>query len=177
METTRLDFWMPTYDFVSRHEAGVGAPAEVVYASLRRADFASSRLVRVLFALRGLGGGRFTLDDLVRAGFTVLDDVAGEEIVLGIVGKFWRPAGSLVRVGADEFADFDRPGFVAAAWNFNVTTEGAGSRLATETRIRATDAAARRAFARYWRAVGPFSGLIRRRVLALVARDAEAAVA
>jgi hypothetical protein len=37
--------------------------------------------------------------------------------------------------------------------------------LSTETRVQAVDDAALRAFRRYWRVVGPFSGLIRRRWL------------
>jgi len=36
-------------------------------------------------------------------------------------------------------------------------------------RIQAVDDAARRAFARYWRVVGPFSGVIRRRWLKHIA--------
>ena len=40
-----------------------------------------------------------------------------------------------------------------------------GCVLSTETRVQAVDDAARRAFRRYWRVVGPFSGLIRRRWL------------
>jgi hypothetical protein len=49
---------------------------------------------------------------------------------------------------------------------------GDGSLLVTETRVAANDAAARRAFARYWRLVGPFSALIRRRWLRAAAREA-----
>jgi hypothetical protein len=44
-----------------------------------------------------------------------------------------------------------------------------GAQLSTETRIQAVDEAARRAFARYWRIVGPFSGVIRRRSLKHIA--------
>jgi hypothetical protein len=46
-----------------------------------------------------------------------------------------------------------------------------GPRLSTETRIEAVDEAARRAFLRYWRIVGPFSALIRRRWLKQIARS------
>jgi hypothetical protein len=44
-----------------------------------------------------------------------------------------------------------------------------GERLTTETRVEALDDAARRAFLRYWRVVGPFSALIRRRWLKQIA--------
>jgi hypothetical protein len=42
--------------------------------------------------------------------------------------------------------------------------------LGTETRVAAMDAKSRRAFRRYWLAVGPFSALIRRRWLAAAER-------
>jgi hypothetical protein len=57
-----------------------------------------------------------------------------------------------------------------------LAAEAAGSGrsvLRTETRVFAADAAARRAFGRYWLAVGPFSSLVRRRWLAASARVAE----
>jgi hypothetical protein len=49
---------------------------------------------------------------------------------------------------------------------------GGCSLLVTETRVAAVDEHARRAFLRYWRLVGPFSRLIRRRWLAAIARSA-----
>jgi hypothetical protein len=48
----------------------------------------------------------------------------------------------------------------------------AGSLLVTETRVAGVDARGRRSFRRYWRLVGPFSVLIRRRWLAAIARTA-----
>jgi hypothetical protein len=49
-----------------------------------------------------------------------------------------------------------------------------GSRLATETRVRALDDRARNGFRLYWLAIGPFSGLIRRRWLRAVQEIARA---
>jgi hypothetical protein len=55
--------------------------------------------------------------------------------------------------------------------DITATAAGEGmSILATETRVAAMDAEARRAFRRYWLAVGPFSALIRRRWLAAAER-------
>jgi hypothetical protein len=51
-----------------------------------------------------------------------------------------------------------------------VPARDGGSLLVTETRVAAMDDGARRAFRRYWLAVGPFSALIRRRWLAATAR-------
>jgi hypothetical protein len=63
---------------------------------------------------------------------------------------------------------------VRVAMGFTFAPDGAGSRVATETRIAATDDAARRRFGRYWRVVGPFSGITRREMLAAIRRRAEA---
>jgi hypothetical protein len=57
------------------------------------------------------------------------------------------------------------PGTVRVVVNFVAD----GSRLSTETRIEAVDEAARRAFLRYWRVIGPASALIRRRWLKQIA--------
>jgi hypothetical protein len=47
--------------------------------------------------------------------------------------------------------------------------------LTTETRVHVADPRSRRKFARYWRVVGPFSGLTRILVLRAAKRRAEAA--
>lgn len=168
---------MPEFDVVEYHERAVAAPPGHVCAALRRVDLAGSLVVRVLFAARGLvrpGRRRsYTLEGLLGAGFTLLEEVPGREIVLGVTGRFWRPTGGVVRLSPEEFAAFAEPGWARAVWDFRVEPAARGSLLSTETRVRATDEAARRAFRRYWRVVGPFSALIRRRALALVAAEAE----
>jgi hypothetical protein len=45
--------------------------------------------------------------------------------------------------------------------------------LATETRVHVPDLVSRRRFRRYWRVIGPFSGLIRVLVLRAAKRRAE----
>ena len=64
---------------------------------------------------------------------------------------------------ANEFIAFDRPGFAKAATNFRGETQPDGStRLTTETRVIATDAAARTKFGVYWTIIYAGSALIRR---------------
>jgi hypothetical protein len=115
------------------------------------------------------------LQGFMRGRFTVLAERPDEEIVLGLQGRFWTPTGGLVPVDRATFTEGPAPGIAQAVWNFHVTPEGGGTRLATETRVRFGDAASARQFARYWLVVKPFSGLIRRRMLSLIRRDAEAA--
>jgi hypothetical protein len=180
-----IDGWMPAYDAVERHETVVDAPPARVWAAMRTLDLSRSPLVRVLFALRSLPGlfsrgapkkalGT-TMDRLRESGFVLLEEKEEEEVVLGLVGRFWRPTGDLVRMSPEEFRAFDRPGFAMGAWNFTLAPEDGRVRLATETRVRCTDEAARRSFLRYWRVVGPFSGLIRMEMLRTLRKAAERA--
>src|SRR5439155_412805 len=77
---------------------------------------------------------RFRLEDAGRLGFVELGREDGEEIVLGLIGRFWRPGGGIVRIEPGEFTTFDRPGFAKAAWNFRVLREGEGSTGARRSR-------------------------------------------
>jgi hypothetical protein len=106
-------------------------------------------------------------------GFVMLAEQPPEEFVLGVVGRFWRPASGIVRVSAADFADYAEPGHARAAWNFRVDRVDGGCRLRTETRVECLDDAARWRFRLYWAIVGPFSALIRREMLRAIRRDAE----
>jgi hypothetical protein len=179
-----IDDWLATYDAVERHSTRVRAPAERVWRVARELDFARSPLVRSLFLLRSVPGllsrkARrgpalgVTLAGLLRSGFVLLAEDENE-MVLGLVGRFWTAAGGVQRVSPGEFRAWNRPGYARAAWNFTLTPEPDGAlRLATETRVLCTDEESRRRFLRYWRLVGPFSGLIRMEMLRTIRRAAE----
>jgi hypothetical protein len=180
-------------DAAERHATHVrAAPAEVLRA-LWSADLAGPasrallalRLLPAAIAgsadartrLRGLRGERaLTLDDFRRAGFTVIGQREGHEVVLGLTGRFWSPSGGLVPTDARTWAAGPPAGTAQAAWSFRVTPAADGATLLdTETRVRCADEATRRAFARYWLVVRPFSGLLRRAMLRAVRREAERA--
>ncbi len=64
-------------------------------------------------------------------------------------------------------------GAAQAAWSFSVEPLDAGSStLATETRVRCSDAASRRRFRVYWLFVRPGSALIRRYMLDAIRHEA-----
>lgn len=180
-----IDDFMPTFDVSERHHTMVQAPADRAFEATRGVDLARSRAIRAMFAARGIPllirGRRpvrrsMTLDDLVRAGFVWLGEDLDRELVLGIVGKFWRPTGGVRRIDPSEFVAFDEPGVAKAAWNFRVIPDGdERSFVITETRVRVPDETSRRKFLLYWAVIGSFSGLIRKQALALVKADAERA--
>jgi hypothetical protein len=179
-----IDDFMPVSEFSERHAVRVAAPPERAWEAVRALDLGGSPLIRALFALRSLpallagkrGRGKklgSTMEALLRSGFVLLAERPPREIVLGLTGRFWTPTGGLTRVEADAFRDYDRPGLAVAAWNFTVLPTDEGSLVATETRVRCTDAASLRSFRRYWRVVRPFSGLVRMEALRAVRRAAQ----
>src|SRR5205085_4507178 len=138
---------------------------ELAVAAALGAPVAPDTLVRTLFRLRGLPGGGSVLGALRALGFV---ELAREPtcVVLGAAGRPWAPRGG-------RLVPFDRagPGQVRLLLELAAVPDGLDwSLLATETRVAAMDAGARRAFRRYWLAVGPFSALIRRRWLGAAER-------
>ncbi len=176
-----IDSLMPDYDVTEHHEELVDATPENTLAAVRRFDASKSIPIAILMAVRGLPhllrgkvrpGRGMTVDFLLDQGFQVVAE-ASDELVLGVVGKFWHLDSGIVRVNADDFMGFDEPGYAKAAWNFYVESAAGRTRLVTETRVAGTDEPATRKFRLYWMVVGPFSALIRRLMLGLIKREAE----
>ncbi|WP_172329833.1 hypothetical protein [Mangrovicoccus sp. HB161399] len=180
-----IDTYLPEFHFRERHECRVAAsPAEVLAAALA-ADPQQDPLFRGAIALRELPGRLLAGAGAARAvgtpfgldRFALLGTEEGREAVFGLAGQFWRLDYGLAPIpdGA-AFLGWKAPGTARLALNFRADAAGPGiARLVTETRVHCADAAARRAFAPYWHLIRPVSGLIRRRMLAMIARAAEAA--
>jgi len=187
-----LDHYLPQYDVTETHAIIVDADTDLTWQAVRWGDLSRSAAVLVLLELRSLPnrlqgvvkGKRsetarppLTLDDMERAGFLLLDERPGHEIVFGSVVQPWKAVTDdkpAPRVEADRFAAFDFPGYVKVAFNIRVEPYGSGRALiTTETRTVATDPMSLRRFARYWFLIGPFSALIRRLMLRIVKADAE----
>ena len=180
-ERRLLDEYLPVFDVVERHRIDVPCPPQRVWDTFERTDFATSATIRWLFRMRGMAARDglplpLTLATLERWRFATLERRSPSHLVMGLVGRFWTPTGGLLRIDRAAF-DVPRPGYARAAWSFELEPLGDGCRLATETRVATEDERTRRAFRRYWRLVGPFSALIRRRVLNRVRRVAPGAAA
>jgi hypothetical protein len=109
-----------------------------------------------------------------RGGFVELPGT-DREIVLGVIGRFWRPSGGRAMFSdVASFQAFAEPGFAKAVIDFRISDETDGAcRLRTETRIRGVDAAASRAFKAYWFVIRGGSAFIRRMWLRAVRKRAE----
>ena len=163
-EATQIDRVMPQWEFDERHEIDIAASPEKIFEAIRAVRADEIQFFNTLTAIRRGGcKGREgilnpsksapILDVALRGGFFVMADDPPHEIVIGTV--------------------VIRPNRAIAAMNFRVIPHGATSRLVTETRIHATDSAARRRFAIYWRIIHPGSDVIRRGWLDAIKRRAE----
>src|SRR5262245_9127087 len=178
----KLDELMPHSDVAARYETRVHASVERTREAMRNADFSELPLTRVLMGLRKLAWGRKKLERaasqeerLHAAGFVSLATGSENEVLLGVVGRFWRPdSGIVCGLAASEIIAFEREGYAKALWNFTAErVEANVTLLATETRVVTYGTTARRKFRGYWLLVGPFSGMIRREMLRMVKRNAE----
>jgi hypothetical protein len=196
-----LDELMPKYDVVERHRTLVAAGPDAVYAALRAANLADGKLPKLLLAIRAMPaaviesirspGRAFAevrssrkpltqrlrasrLADFERAGFHVVAERVPEELVIGLLGKFWTPRGALCTpLSIEDFRKGPPNGYALAGWNFTVAARPDGlTELATETRVWCAEDA-RLKFRAYWLLVRPGSGLIRRSMLGAIRREAE----
>jgi hypothetical protein len=161
----------------------VAAPVDVAWPLARGVDLARSPLVRALFAIRTIPDrlqGRsasavLRIDDIVksaRPGFRVLCE-SDREVVVGAIGKVWKLDIPFVNVhGAEEFQQFQEPGFAKVAWALRARSTGESrSMIEVEVRVATTDEESWPRFRRYFRLIGPASRWIRRSTLAALARE------
>ena len=182
--STRLDEFMPVYQFNEIHSTRVQASKEDVYNAMKSVSADEITFFHTLVWIRRLGQsgpesilnppvGQPILDVATRTGFLVLAEEPKHEIVLGtLVGAppGWQAHGKATPAA---FKALDEPGFALAAMNFRLEddkTDPGLTILTTETRVYATDPVARARFARYWRVIYPGSALIRRMWLRAIAK-------
>ncbi len=178
-----IDKFLPAWDVQAVHSILVRGTPDEVYDALRSLNPSSSPLARSLVFLRSLPArprrakedpSSTALDRFLKNGFILPDEKPGEELVLGIVGKFWTISGCLEQMNPVEFVRFNKIGYAKAGWNFYLRKMPDGfTHLGTETRVACTDDSSGRKFRRYWFFVKPFSGLIRMEMLRTIKRRVE----
>ena len=173
-----IDELLPGWDFRSRYARQIAAEPPQVWAALHAVTYRELPLTKLLMSVRTAGRAR--LDGPLAEGLRmpVLGQAEAREAVLGQVARYWTPrpvAGPATSRTPEGFARFAEPDWAKAALSLQLTPlPGGRTLLAAETRVLATDPAARRAFARYWRLIrAGGAGLIRLELLRAVARRAE----
>jgi hypothetical protein len=170
-----IDQILPTCDISARYQMDIHAPIERVYSTARCLNMSDSWVVRWLYRLRGLPQNSLTLDGMLKWGFVLLADQPSQEIVFGLIGRFWTLSAQIQPVTANTFVDFRQPGFAKAVGNIAFASQGTDLvRVTTETRVYCPDDTSRRNFRLYWLLIGPFSGIIRKEWLRLIKQQAEA---
>jgi uncharacterized protein YndB with AHSA1/START domain len=161
---------IPRPDASERHSILIDAPRERVWEALVSLDGRDIPLARALFAARSLVSLLVHGRSSMRGTFTPLVVEPGRELVLGLIGQWWRLGGSqdVPVESLAQFEAFDRPGFAKGTFAFYLEDEGGRTRLTTETLVVATSPDALRAFRPYWLIIRPGSGLIRRLILGAV---------
>ncbi len=188
-----IDLYLPEYDAHEIHRTQVHAPPLHIYSAFRSTDLADAMLVRICLALRILPGvllspmrglrqirtrlgTSMTLREFEIHGFRVLAENPPHELLIGLMGSFWKMDGGLLPIDSATFKGSQLPGTARVAWNFSVVEQQYGMcELATETRVKCADAKSRRNFGLYWAVIRPGSGLIRRCMLRSIRKKAEEA--
>jgi hypothetical protein len=146
-------------------------------------DFSQMPVARRLMVLRTLGRKQpppteprtlATMGSRAAGGFFEIARVPDQEILLGIIGKFWRPDAPVLRDWKPEaFSSLSAQGFAKAAWNFYLAPDGDQTIVSTETRVLCYGRTERILFRCYWTLIGFFSGLIRKEMLQMIKRNSE----
>jgi hypothetical protein len=191
-----LDDLMPNFDATRIEHRVIDGSGDEVYEATMHADFRrsfnESTAARLAVGVRTVAerlasavrpgqsnssvnsGQAMTLAGLSSHGqYVLLGTDRPREIVFGMIGRFWGGETRWEQIDASQFPNFDQPGLARIACAFSLRPYGEARTLVSyETRTRATDVAARRAFLRYWRVASPLAGVVLRAQLAVVAREA-----
>lgn len=172
--TTALTRSISEPEFDEHHCRVIEAPAERVWQGLQQLRWVDLGVAQVLMMVRGLGGsGRLSAPCLeLFTPVCVRTDEPPLSCSMAMIGRPWSPfPRSRHPHSFDEVAAFTEPGWLKYGMDFTLTPlDGGRTLIETRTLCQPTDAHARRAFGRYWRLIGPFSGLIRMRMLTAIDR-------
>jgi hypothetical protein len=173
---TRLDEFMPVYQFSEFHSIAISASGDQVYRAIWAVRPEEIRFFKTLMRMRGLGDSmapqhRPILESFTAGGFQLLAEDRGREIVVGRAGD---GRGSS-KLSAEEFKAIHQAPLVKIAMNFRIQeVDAAHCTLSTETRVYAVGPRVVRGFATYWRMIYPGSSLIRHMWLRAIKLRAEA---
>jgi len=168
-----IDEFLPEYDFSKKHSLFINAGKEKIFEILKNSKF-DSFFIKILLMLRGIKLEDISLTLSEKSYFTLLGENNEEEILFGIVGKFWKWKGGLFQIKKEEFKDFSLTGFAKVIWDFSASPDGSGKTIfSTETRVQCIGESAKRWFSLYWFLIEPFSGVIRKFILYRIKYRAE----
>jgi hypothetical protein len=179
-----IERFLPHGDVTERHEITIRAPADLVFDVAQNFNLRSIPLIRAIFWLRAtlLGGVKPSAELFAKGlvaetkalGWGVLAQRPGRELVMGGATQPWKADVTFTTIPPDRFIAFAEPDRVKIVWTLEAEPLGPGlTRFRHETRVLATDDAARKKFRRYWRFFGIGIVMIRWLLLPALRRAAE----
>ncbi|HET8936365.1 MAG TPA: hypothetical protein VFN67_23135 [Polyangiales bacterium] len=179
---------MPEFSLRFVQRVAVDADCELAYLRLRGLDLSEIPLVHSYFRVKSMPkrvrawwrGKRRPLPDSARLtdlvcripGVNLLGEQRRDEIVFGVIGKFWQPTRPLERVAPQAFRRFSEPGFGKLALSLRVAPrERGGTWISVELRGHATDALAEANMKRAWFVIGRIAEVLCRECLQRLAAD------
>lgn len=193
-----IDRFLPAFDTTVVEHTVVEADVATTWSALRRLDLMEvhTPLMDAAFLARDLPARVAAWAARARApaqsppaltlfgegpgleGWLRLGDVDEREVVVGAVGRFWKPEIEWYDVSAmtpEQFAAFGEVGWGRIAANISLLPYGETRTLASyEARTATPDPDSARRFARYWALVRPFVGHVMRATLASLRAEAAA---
>lgn len=181
---TKLDEWMPKWQFDEQHSIHINAPPEKAFEAIHAVRVDEIFLFRTLIAIRrcerpgpesimNAPENKPLLDVATQTTFLYLADDAPREIVVGTVISAPRDIPKPEKLTPEMFQKELPRGVVLATMNYLITSDATGSTVSTETRVYGNNAESVRRFAVYWRMIHPGSDIIRRTWLRAIKRRAE----
>jgi hypothetical protein len=182
---TKLDEWMPAWQFDEEHSIHIDAPPEKVFAAIREVRADEILFFRTLIAIRRCGEpgpesimnapeNKPLLDVATQSTFIYLADEPPREIVVGTVVVAPRGIHASAKLTPEIFHKQLPLGVALATMSFLVTpNDHGGSTITSVTRVYANSPSTVRRFAIYWRIIHPGSDIIRRSWLRAIKRRAE----
>lgn len=177
--------YLPNPRHTETHRIFVKASPADAWQAARNFDGADIPWVRLLFAFRELAstsahahtlGARtpISINAIATnndAGFKVLYENPGKEVVVGAIGQFWHLDIPFADIPENGFADFNEKGWGKVAWAITVEPYFDGATIAFELRTTATDDLAWEKLGLYYDIIGIASKLIRSSVMSHLEAD------
>ncbi len=174
-----LQNYLPQPRLVEMNRIFVKAKPEKAWAIVRHFELSSVFWIRWLFGIRmalsKLKGGNvqnenggLNIDEFTRegSGFMILQEIPGEDVVVGSIGQFWHFYIPFAQVTPKQFRNFNKHGWGKLAWAISLKPFKGGSTISIELRVTATDPESWKKFRRYYAIIGVGSQLIRNAMMA-----------
>ena len=174
-EASLLDEILPHYDVSASYSIRIKSNPEKIFSILSQ-GVPTGTITRLLMLLRGVPRllQKTAPGPVPEEAFYRLKELKNREVVIGIVGQFWKPVSCPLPIHSlQEFLDFQKNGYCKAALNLRILPQESGECIVkTETRVLGYGSA-KEHFRQYWQLIGPFSGMIRKEILRKIRKKAE----